>query len=81
MIQLLRKCLYIFQLKVIPQSVKNLVLCGYWNHITTTYNLLPTMCYLQPASWNELPTTCIVLPGNCYVLPGTCYLVPATLYL
>ena len=33
MIQLLRKCLYIFQLKVIPQSVKNLVLCGYWNHI------------------------------------------------
>ena len=34
MIQLLRKCLYIFQLKVIPQSVKNLVLCGYWNHIT-----------------------------------------------
>ena len=34
MIQLLRKCLYIFQLKVIPQSVKNLVLSGYWNHIT-----------------------------------------------
>ena len=33
MIQLLRKCFYIFQLKVIPQSVKNLVLCGYWNHI------------------------------------------------
>jgi len=33
MIQLLRKCLYIFQLKVIPQSVKNIVLCGYWNHI------------------------------------------------
>ena len=26
MIQLLRKCLYIFQLKVIPQSVKNLVI-------------------------------------------------------
>ena len=33
MIQLLRKCLYIFQLKVIPQSVKNLVLCDNWNHI------------------------------------------------
>ena len=36
MIQLLRKCLYIFQLKVIPQSVKNLVLCGYWNHINSS---------------------------------------------
>ena len=41
MIQLLRKCLYIFQLKVIPQSVKNLVLCGYWNHITAPPETLP----------------------------------------
>ena len=39
MIQLLRKCLYIFQLKVIPQSVKNLVLCGYWNHIVGRGNV------------------------------------------
>jgi len=45
MIQLLRKCLYIFQLKVIPKNVKNLVLCGYWNHITFPSNFVKDSTY------------------------------------
>ena len=67
MIQLLRKCLYIFQLKVIPQSVKNLVLCGYWNHITRSPDnmgeLDKDLCLL----WKSVAAANITFPTSAII--------------
>ena len=64
MIQLLRKCLYIFLLKVIPQSVKNLVLCGYWNHIRFQEALTQASCENPGVNLSNCDPTHHVVDGK-----------------